>query len=356
MRNLGMGAGCSALSWTTEDGKHLWGRNFDYNRIAPGSRVTFAPRGTVYDRCIAPGGEQAAGTQSCAVYAAVGTGLLLPASPILYEGINEAGLMGGQLYYREFAHFPAAARPGTQPTQPPLLVYDCLAQCASVAEVVQRLEHTVTLVDAPLYGTVPPLHWSFSDRTGESIVIEPDRDGLHLYRNALGVMTNSPPYPWHRLHLLNFTGVRDLDRGEMEWEGENLSPCFSGSGAQGLPGDWGSPSRFVRLCFLRKYGVRGRNETQGVSRMLRLFQSAAFPLGMVRVADSEPKTVLGEYVGAFDYTVYTAIACAESRRYYWTTYENQRVRFVDLAALLERTTPVQFDLDTPPDFLQQMPD
>ena len=36
-------AGCSTLSWETEDGKHIWGRNFDYNRLAEGSQVTFCP-------------------------------------------------------------------------------------------------------------------------------------------------------------------------------------------------------------------------------------------------------------------------------------------------------------------------
>ena len=106
--------------------------------------------------------------------------LLLPASPILYEGINDQGLMGGQLYYRGFAHFPPQARPDTMPLQPPLAVYHLLAQCATVAEVVEMLEQQVTLVAQPLMGTVPPLHWSFSDRTGETIVVESAQDGLHI--------------------------------------------------------------------------------------------------------------------------------------------------------------------------------
>lgn len=41
-------AGCSALSWHTEDGKHLWGRNLDFNRLAEGTMVTFFPTGTIY--------------------------------------------------------------------------------------------------------------------------------------------------------------------------------------------------------------------------------------------------------------------------------------------------------------------
>ena len=32
-----LSAGCSAVAWETADGGHLWGRNFDFNRIAADS-------------------------------------------------------------------------------------------------------------------------------------------------------------------------------------------------------------------------------------------------------------------------------------------------------------------------------
>ena len=207
----------------------------------------------------------------------------------------------------------------------------------------------------PLLGAVPPLHWSFSDRTGETIVVEPDRDGLHIYRNTLGVMTNSPGYPWHRTNLLNYAGIRDLDHGAMELAGQQLTPCFSGSGAQGLPGDWSSPSRFVRLAFLKTYGVKGATESAGVGAMFHLLQSAAFPLGMVRVPQPESPGGLAGDILPYDYTVYTAVACAESLRFYWTTYENQRIQFVDLSTLRHQTRPMQFELGRWPDFRELIP-
>lgn len=81
---------------------------------------------------------------------------------------------------------------------------------------------------------MPTLHWAFSDRTGEMIVVEPDRDGLKVYRNTIGVMTNSPGYSWHRLNLLNYAGIRDLDYDVLDLESDRLNQCFSGSGAWGL--------------------------------------------------------------------------------------------------------------------------
>src|SRR5699024_2788404 len=103
-----------------------------------------------------------------------------------------------------------------------------------------------------LAGSVPPLHWMLADRTGEAMVVEPDAGGLQIYRNTAGVLTNSPPYPWHRLNLLNYTGVQAADRGGMQAGDEVVEPCFSGSGGQGLPGDFSAPARFVRLAFLRE--------------------------------------------------------------------------------------------------------
>mgnify|MGYP000919756054 CR=1 FL=1 len=242
-----LSAGCSAVAWETADGGHLWGRNFDFNRIAADSKVTFVPRGQVFYACGTElEGNLEPSTRCTAAYAAVGIGsLVLRSTPALYEGLNEKGLMGGQLYYRTFAHFAPEARPGTLPLQPPFLVTWCLATCASVEEVARALEERVSLVAIPMLGTVPPIHWMFSDRTGESIVVESDRDGLHIYRNTVGVMTNSPGYPWHRTNLLNHPQLRPLDYGELAWGGERLEPCFSGSGAAGLPGDWSSPSRLL---------------------------------------------------------------------------------------------------------------
>ena len=347
----GLSAGCSALSWSTTDGRHLWGRNFDFNRLAEGSAVTFVPRGTAYRTC----GNDLEGTgraesRRTSAYAAVGTGLMpSPTLPLLYEGINERGLMGGQLYYREFAHYAEEPEAGKCPLQPPMAVYHLLAQCATVEEVVRAMEEELSLTALPMFGTVPPLHWAFSDRTGEMAVLEPDRDGLHIYRNTVGVMTNSPGYAWHRLNLLNYAGIRDLDYDGLELGEERLAQCFSGSGAQGLPGDWSSPSRFVRLAFLRRYCVKGGGEEEGVARMLRLFQSAAFPDGMVRVSDQGHVSALDTHVTPWDYTVYTALMCAESLRFYWTTYQNQRIRCVDLRHLLDRSEPLRFPLEEPPE-------
>ena len=332
MRREEMGCGC--LAWAAEEGGPLWGRNFDLNVLPPDTEVTFLPPGTDY----VPGG---AGTGTMkARWGAVGVGTLaVPECPMLYEGVNEKGLMGGQLNYRGFAQYPRLPRPGTIPLSPGGVVYCLLSQCASVAEVVEALENRMTVTATPMLGVVPTVHWAFTDETGENVVIESEAEGLRIYRNALGVLTNSPGYPWQRTNLLNYAGVRDLDRGPGDLA-EGLEACFSGSGGQGLPGDWSSPSRFVRMAFLRRYACPGRTEEEGVARLFRLLQCTAFPLGAVRLEETPP----------WEYTIYTAAACARSRRFYWTTYENQRIRYVDLPRLIQQGKQVRFPLGGGVDF------
>ena len=316
-------AGCSAAAWSTTDEKHLFARNFDHTGMADGTGVMYIPRGTVY--AAAEGGLK---RQS--EYSAVGMGIKAGKDLYaFYDGINEQGLMGAQLYYRGFAHY-SNDRMGKNVIQPPLLVYHLLSCCSSVDEAVIALNDEIELVGTPLMGATAPLHWIFSDRQGKTIVAEPDKGGINVYADTAGVMTNSPPYPWHRLNMLNYVGIDRIDRGSAVFGGERVEQCFSGSGAIGLPGDWSSPSRFVRLACMLKYAAKGRNETQGVAYFMRLMNNVAFPLGLVQVTDKE---CLSDGTPPLDYTVYTSVMCAESLKYYWNTYENPSLRMIDLTAL-----------------------
>ena len=165
-------SGCSAFAWETMDGRHLWGRNFDFNRLAEGSKVTYIPREMKFYTC----GTELEGTleeDTCQVtdYAAVGTGVqIFPSTPVLYEGINERGLMGGQLYYREFAHFGEGQETGRLRLQPPFAVTYFLAKCATVEEVAEKIEREVQFgKSASGNGAADPLdlfRWDWGDHRG----------------------------------------------------------------------------------------------------------------------------------------------------------------------------------------------
>lgn len=351
-------AGCSSFSWETKDGKHLWGRNFDFNRFADGTYITFVPREKEYYTCGSEI-ENNLETNSKAVskYSMIGMGSLVmgKASPVMYEAINEKGLMGGQLYYRGYAHYKSEVCPGTQAVQGPYLITHVIAQCATVAEVVDLFKSKITVVSTPIMGHVPMTHWIFTDKSGEAIVIEMDADGLHIYRNTMGVLTNSPDYNYQKTNLLNYANLRNEDFNTININGAKLPQVFSGNGMQGLPGDWTAISRFVRLSFLKKYGEKGKDEEQGIDYMFRLFTSVAFPMGLIKVTNTSDISKYDQDIVPYDYTVYTACMCAESLKYYWMNYENTSVNVVDLNEYKDEKDYIQFDILNEQHFIKAQP-
>ena len=92
-----------------------------------------------------------------------------------------------------------------------------------------------------------------------------------------------------------------------------------------------SPSRFVRLAFLKKYGVKGKNEKDGVTRLFHMMHHAAFPPGLAVVGEPGENMPYDERMVPYDYTIYTSVMCAQSGRFYWTTFENMNIRCAALA-------------------------
>ena len=47
------------------------------------------------------------------------------------------------------------------------------------------------------------LHWIIADKDS-CIVVESMKDGLHVYDNPVGVLTNNPPFPGQMFALNNY--------------------------------------------------------------------------------------------------------------------------------------------------------
>ena len=317
-------AGCSSIAWETKDGKHIWGRNYDYNGIAP-STVIVAPRGQKYYTAGTPFDHNLVVEDVInAKYAAVGMGTTsMEVTPVLYEGINEKGLMGGQLFYAGFASFPDSSREGTQEINPGYVVTHTLLQCATVDDVIDLLTKKGTVINQELVGSLPTVHWVFTDRSGESIILEPDDKQITIYRHTAGVLTNSPDYKWHKQNLLTYLNVRNNEFPDRNMDGIEVKKPFKGTGALGLPGDFTAQSRFIRASFLKYYGIKGENEDIGIQYLFHFLDNVAMPLGIVKVED---KGKLSDY----DESIYSAAMCAESLNFYWKTYKNSTIHCVNL--------------------------
>ena len=92
-------------------------------------------------------------------------------------------------------------------------------------------------------------------------------------------------------------------------------------------------------------GMKGKNEKDGVTRLFHMMHHAAFPPGLAVVGEPGENMPYDERMVPYDYTIYTSVMCAQSGRFYWTTFENMNIRCAALADLKERQEPVQLELN-----------
>lgn len=217
--------------------------------------------------------------------AILGVGRIEEGTPLLFDGMNERGLWGAALRY------PEAVWNGGEGREVPsfALLAEVLGRCGSIGEARAFLVGT-RATNRPFSAALPaaPLHFLFADGEG-ALVAEPEREGLRLWDAPVGVLANSPSFPAQLSHLSLFSHL-----------GSAPSPCrlcpdlapAAGSGALGLPGDFSSPSRFVRAAFALRY-LRGEGLPFGFAALGQV----AVPKGAVENEEGRHFTV---YTSVYD--------------------------------------------------------
>ena len=82
-----------------------------------------------------------------------------------------------------------------------------MAHCADLREARAALTG-MNLTGTPFSETLPPasLHWLIADASG-AIVVESMADGLHIYDDPVGILTNNPPFPQQMAILNRYRGL-----------------------------------------------------------------------------------------------------------------------------------------------------
>ncbi|MGL5041858.1 MAG: choloylglycine hydrolase family protein [Culicoidibacterales bacterium] len=234
---------------------------------------------------------------------------------VFADGLNEHGLMCCALYFPQYATYAKQPVGGNINLAPHEVVHYLLSSCASLAEV-KALIPKITITDTVfgLFNTILPLHWILSDTTGHTIVIEPVKDGIKVYDNPVGVMSNSPDLPWHLTNLQNYIGLKPTPNSPINLPGLTLGAFGQGNGAFGLPGDNTPPSRFVRTVY-NKMTAKPTGDTQTViSTAFHTLASVDIPKGAVKTGNLKA-----------DYTQYTAVMVGNLGNYYLKTYDVSQI-------------------------------
>lgn len=251
-------------------------------------------------------------------YACIGMATVVDDIPLYYEAANEKGLAMAGLNFPGNAvyHMPVEDKDNIAPFE---LIPWILGQCANVQEARKYLSK-INLVNISFCEKMPlaPLHWIISDDK-ESIIVESMEDGLYIYEDKIGVLTNNPPYEYHRWNINNYQHLSPKNSQNEFSKQLDLNPYAQGMGAIGLPGDFSSASRFVKAAFLLNNAVSEKNENANVSQFFHILDGVAMVKGSVITPQ-----------GHHDITVYSCCINLSKGIYYYKTYENNQISAISL--------------------------
>ena len=297
---------CTAISVSLKN--HYFGRNLDYEHTF-GEKITITPRNY--------GFTFTNGEKLKKHYALIGVALPYCGYPLYFDAVNEKGLSMAGLRFAGYAEYKSKSNSLNNIASFELISW-VLSKCKSVFEAKILLEK-VNITNEAFDETLPPtpLHWIVADKK-TSIVVEQTKDGLYVYDNPVGVLTNNPTFDMHTFNLVNFLSVSPYEPRNNFSDKIDLKPYSRGMGAMGLPGDLSSMSRFVKASFTKLNSVYGDTEEEIVHHFFHILYSVYQQKGCVRVGDG------------FEITNYTSCCNTDKGIYYYTTYNNSSIMAVDI--------------------------
>jgi choloylglycine hydrolase len=241
------------------------------------------------------------------------------------DGLNEKGLGLGALYLPGETEYQTV-KPGDGGRALSNAYFGAwvLGSFASVDEVRAALSGvSVWGEPVPQLGSFAPLHYVVTDPSGKSIVIEYVGGQVQVYDNDVGVLTNSPVYPWHIQNLRNYVNLTAVNAAPVKVGTATYVGTGQGSGLKGLPGDPTPPSRFVMAAATSYLADKPKDSAQSLVLAMHLIDRVDIPKGLVRDYTNGGKP-------AGDYTQWTTFRDHANKVYYWRSYDDPSMKGLDL--------------------------
>lgn len=304
---------CTAITLKTSENHHLVGRNFDIHPMNDLS-VALVPREFEYV-------NRVTNEEMKTKYAVLGMGLFYENHILFCDGVNEKGLSCLMLQLSKFSTWSHKIRKDKVNIAPYDVAFWVLSNFSTISELMEGLKQlNIVALSDDQTALSTEIHWLVSDTSGQSIVIERTRDKLTVYNNKVGVLANSPTFDWHLNNLDCYINVKSEQPEETKWGQQMLSPYSNGFGTIGLPGDFSSPSRFVKAAFLRNHVNVGEGDESAISECFHILDNFVVPRGVVETPKRKECHL----------TKYSACLCLETQLYYYKTSSNQQIQVIDL--------------------------
>ncbi len=314
---------CTGIQLIGQDGTVVRGRTNEWGDFNMNSQAVMYPRGEEFQG-ITPEGKN--GIKWNGRYGFVA---FQADEGVAMDGMNEKGLSVGAFLHKGFARYseydPMCASESLSPVD---IIPYILSSFSSIEELKSNIKkvRVVPVVD-PVIGIPWPGHLMVSDKDGNCIVLEFIEGEIKISDNPVGVITNNPTFDWHLTNLRNYGYLSSKPFDTVKWGDLEITPLAGGSGMLGLPGDFTSPSRFIRAVV---FSQTSRTTTGGYDTVHELFRILdSFNVGPHLAEGSEGNS--GDQMpSATQWTI--ANNTGDLTIYYHTMY-NRRVRKIDLKKL-----------------------
>lgn len=295
---------CTAASFKNKN--TYFGRTLDYE-FSYGEKVTITPRNYPFEfRHLGLNNNH---------YAIIGMAHIHNDYPMYYDAMNEYGLGMAGLNFVGNAKYNEVIEGKENVAQFEFISF-ILSTCKNVLEAKNKIKE-INLVKTPYneYYPAAKLHWILRD-TNDCIVVEAMEDGLHIYDNKTGALTNNPPFNYQLENLKNYVSLNNDE--------PNKSFSFNeafysrGMGSVGLPGDLTSQGRFVRVVYTAHFSVASPDENSSINQFFHILESVWQTRGLCKINDK------------YEITIYASCMNLNEGIYYYKTYDNPQISAVYL--------------------------
>jgi choloylglycine hydrolase len=308
---------CTGISLNAGDGSRVVARTVEWAATPMQCGYVVAPRGHVH-QSFTPTGEN--GMKYTSIYGYVG--IYTEYEPFVVEGINETGLSAGLFFFPQYGDYaPYNAADNDKTLCDMQFVSWVLSRCSSIDQLKDEIKN-IDLVT--LNHKIGAVHWRIAEPNGRMVVLEVVNGVPNFYENKLGVLTNAPGFKWHMTNLNNYINLVPGSSPDRHIApGVTLQPLGHGSGMLGIPGDFTSPSRFVRAAFFQTTAPVWDTGYETVVQAFHILNNFDIPIGSQHVRAEIPK-------GLPSATQFTAVTDQTAMKLYYRTAWNSNIRCINL--------------------------
>ncbi len=320
---------CTGITLHATDGTTVSARTIDWAKAETNNIYIVVPRGQEMQSLLPDGSQN--GVKFTTKYGYVALGAERPEFAI--DGTNETGLNIGLFYfpdYGEYQKYDEAMRDITLSDMQ--VVSWILGTFSNIDEIKANINNVRIVGVEPGASTT---HWRITEASGRVAVLEIVNGVPTFHEDEIGTIANSPGFDWHHTNLNNYVNLKSGTADPMQLGPDTLKSFSGGTGLLGLPGDFSSPSRFVRAAFFSNMTVQQPDGPNTINQAFHILNNFDVPFGTAFAKGREPVKMPSA-------TQWTIASDLKNKVIYYHTMFNRTLRKIDMNAINFETVPFQW--------------